>query len=115
MKKRSVLFFLALTVSFSASALPARGRQLNRQVRSEAFSQEIPSDNCGAIDPLRACYSSSGTYLQCTAKGSLDQMCQASLVDPSTGQRICASVRSAGACQCDSRTKQATGSCQYMK
>ncbi len=111
MKKLLTLFLLGLTVSFSASALPVRGRTIQSNM-----TQNAPSDNCGAIDPYRACWtSSSSDYLQCTAKGSLNQLCQATLIDPNNKQQICASVRMAGGCQCDPKTKATTGSCQYMK
>jgi hypothetical protein len=111
MKKALALFLLGLTVSFSASALPVRR---SRPVQSN-LTQTAPDDGCGSIDPYRACWSSTNKYLQCTAKGSLDQKCQASLTDPVTKQLVCASVEQAGGCQCDSRTKVTSGSCQYMK
>jgi hypothetical protein len=110
MKKRMTLILVTLTVSFSAFALPVRGRQVQSNL-----TQNIPSENCGAIDPMTACYASSNNYLQCTAKGSLSQKCQASLTNPLTGQLECASVERAGGCQCDTRTKVTTGSCQYMR
>ncbi|HEX8617991.1 MAG TPA: hypothetical protein VF911_10440 [Thermoanaerobaculia bacterium] len=111
MKKVFALFLLGLTVSFSAYAAPAR----NRQIASTAFNQTVPDDGCGSIDPYRACYANSNNYLQCTAKGSLNQTCQMTVLDPVTKAKLCASVTMAGGCQCDPATKLTTGSCQYYR
>jgi hypothetical protein len=111
MKKCSALFLLALMVSFSAYAAPAR----DRQIVSAAFTQDAPSDSCGTVDPYRACYLNSNNYLQCTAKGSLNQTCQMTVLDPVTKAKLCASVTQAGGCQCDPKTKDTTGSCQYYR
>lgn len=111
MKKLTVLFLLVLMVSFTASALPARGRQIE-----STFVQDVPADSCGSIDATKACYSGSTTqYLQCTAKGNLGQKCQMVVYHAVTKVKMCASVTQAGGCQCDPATLVASGSCQYMR
>lgn len=110
-RKHIALFLLGLMVSVSAYALPSRGRQ----VQTSIFHQDVPDDSCGEIDPNEPCYTSTGTFIQCLAKGSEGQMCYVTVYDALTKVKLCGMTKSAGGCQCNATTKVTSGSCQYAK
>ena len=92
---------LVFVVSVAAQAVPLY-----------PYYADTPPDFCGPISGDRACWISTGTYIQCTAKGT--QTCQASEIVGGKPVR-CTSVQLSAGCQCDPATYKTTGYCTYYK
>ncbi|HEY2090777.1 MAG TPA: hypothetical protein VGJ81_02725 [Thermoanaerobaculia bacterium] len=108
MKTFAIALFVATTTFIAAPRAHAADQQI---VNDDPCQGTMDIDICMWSDSDPA---SGGNYISCQALGTQNQGCQSVTKDQIFGTVSCATVYYSAKCNCDPKTKSATGNCTYV-